>query len=223
MVDAVMQRGNMVESQVRPSDVTDARILRAMLDIPREEFVPPTMRALAYMDADVPLGGLSDTSANRALLAPRIFAKLLQLADVKSGDVILDVGCATGYSSAVLTKIGETVVALESDAELSELALKNMGKLSLDNVVVLTGDMTAGYPQEGPYDAIVLGGVVEHVPVELLDQLKDGGRLVGLVCSGSMDRAVVWKRFGAHFDKTTGFEAGGFRLPGFEKPQAFVF
>ncbi len=223
MVDAVTQRKNMVESQVRPSDVTDRRIIAAMAEIPREEFVPATLRALAYMDQDIALGGQQSTALQRGLMAPRTFAKLIQLAQIEPNDVVLDVGCTTGYSAAVLAKLAETVVALESDPELAETASKCLSKLALDNVVVVSGDLAAGYPTEGPYDAIVIGGSVAKIPHALLDQLKDGGRLVAVTANSDISRAQVYYRFGELFDSRDAFEADAPVLPGFDAPKAFVF
>jgi protein-L-isoaspartate(D-aspartate) O-methyltransferase len=222
-VDAAVQRANMVESQVRPSDVTDRRILRAMLDIPREQFVPAHLKQLAYIDDEVPLttspGGARQA---RTLMAPRAFARLVQLAEISPSDVVLDVGCASGYSAAVLGKLAETVVALEFDPELAETASRLLSETSYDNVAVVTGELANGYPDEGPYDAIVVEGRVDEVPFSLLDQLKDGGRLVA-VLSGRPSRAVLWRRLGGTFDKYEAFEAAASPLPGFKKPAAFVF
>lgn len=221
--DAAVQRTNMVESQIRPSGVTDRRILAAMLDIPREPFVPPAFKALAYIDEKIPLTALSDGKPvqPRTLMAPRNFARLVQLAEISPGDVVLDVGCATGYSAAVLGRLAETVVALEVDPKLAEVAGKLLSESSYDNVAVVTGELAAGYPDEGPYDAIIIEGSVDEVPFSLLDQLKDGGRLVA-VRNGRPSRAVLWRRLGATFDERDAFEAAASPLPGFEKPREFV-
>lgn len=223
-VDAAVQRTNMVDSQIRPSDVTDRRIIGAMLEIPREQFVPAAVRSLAYMDDEVPLS--TPTSAGqqvRTLMPPRDFAKLVQLAEIEPGDVVLDIGCGTGYSAAVLGRLAETVVALETDPELAAIAAKLLSETSYDNVATVTGDFAAGYPDEGPYDAIVIEGLVEEVPYSLLDQLKDGGRLVAICKTGPLARAVLWRRLGATFDERDAFEATTSPLPGFSKPKEFTF
>lgn len=188
MIDAALQRKNMVESQVRPSDVTDRRVIRAMLETPREEFVPGGMKALAYMDTEI---GLDGTQSGRAMMAPRVFSKLVQLANLDKGDVVLDVGAGSGYSSAVIAKIAETVVALEADAGLADAAAAAVQKLGLDNIAVVKGALNAGYASEGPYDAIILEGMVPKVPQALLEQLKDGARLVAVVGEGPLGKAVV--------------------------------
>ena len=219
MVDAALQRKNMVESQVRPSDVTDRRILRAMLDIPRETFVPEDLRSLAYMDTDVRLLAAAPGKAARAMLAPRVFARLLNLAALEEGDVVLDVGTGSGYSAAVLARIVRTVVALESDPGLAATAGKLLG--AVPNVSVVTGGLAAGWPGSGPYDAIILEGAVSEVPQALCDQLRDGGRLVAVVGDNSQPRATLWQRLGSNFDQRAAFDAGASRLPGFGRKPAF--
>lgn len=223
MVDASQQRTNMVESQVRPDDVTDRRIIRAMRELPREAFVPTAMKPLAYMDREVEVAPARDGNPSRQLLAPRTLAKLLQLAELKPDAIVLDVGCATGYSSAVLARIAETVVALEADPALAEEAARVLGGLSLDNVAVVSGEFEIGYPSESPYDAIIIEGAVGMVPAHLLDQLKDGGRLVAVVANGPLGRATVWQRHGQSFDRREDFIAGAPPIPGFARPAEFVF
>ncbi len=222
MADVALQRKNMVESQVRPSDVTDRRIINAMLAIPREAFVPTALKPIAYIDEALMLVKAAAGTPARGLMAPRDFAKLLQLAEIGAGDVVLDVGGLTGYCAAVIARLAQTVVVLESDASLAETATKTLEELGVDNAAVVTGDLEVGYPSEGPYDAIVVEGAVEHLPSGLLDQLKDGGRLVA-VEAGRPSHAVVWRRLGRHFDRRVAFEAAAPAAPGFEKKQEFVF
>ncbi len=213
----------MVESQVRPSDVTDRRITKAMSDIPREVFVPEAMQSLAYMDTAVALTAEKPGQRQaRTLMAPRTFAKLVQLLDLSEKDVVLDVGCATGYSTAILSSIAETVVALESDAALAEQATEVLSNIGRDNAAVVVGPLKDGYPSEGPYDAIFVGGEVPAVPDGLLDQLKDGGVLVTIVADGKISRAIVWQRTGETFDRREAFEASAAPLPGFERKTAFA-
>ncbi len=221
-MDAGVQRKNMVESQVRPSDVTDRRIMRAMLEIPRERFVPVSLRPIAYMDEDLQLVAAAPGKPCRGLMAPRAFARLVQLAEITGSDVVLDVGCATGYSAAVLARLAETVVAIEEDAEMSEAAAKTLADLAVDSVAVVTGALANGYAAEGPYDAIVLEGAVQDIPAALLDQLKDGGRLVAVRSQGAVARAVIVRRIGAKFDEREAFDIGAPPLPGFEQARAFV-
>ena len=219
MADAATQRKNMVESQVRPSDVTDRRILRAMLEIPREAFVPAGMKGLAYSDTEVGMPG----AGRRALLAPRTFAKLIQLAAPEARDKVLDVGSLTGYSAAVLARLSASVIALESDAGLAAAARNACHGVEVKNVTVATGDLCAGVPDQGPYDVIVVEGAVDSAPERLLAQLAEGGRLVAILGDAPPQRAVLWRRRGSSWDETPGFDAAAPVLPGFEQRAAFRF
>lgn len=221
MADTALQRKNMVESQVRPSDVTDRRIIAAMLEIPREEFVPGPLRSIAYMDSDVSLAALAPGRVPRALMAPRVFSKLIALAEIGAKDVVLDVGTGSGYSAAIIAKLVETVVALESDPELVKRANASLSALSFDNTAVVQGDLAKGWPSAGPYAAIIMEGAIEVVPHELLTQLKDGGRLVAVVNDGRTSKAVVWLRIGDDFDRRDAFDAAAPALPGFAKAKTF--
>ncbi|MBU2583299.1 MAG: protein-L-isoaspartate O-methyltransferase [Alphaproteobacteria bacterium] len=222
MADFAQQRLNMVESQVRPSDVTDRRIMRAMLEVPRERFVPTALKPLAYMDRQIGLTKSATEGEPRGLLEPRVLAKLIQLADIESGDVVLDVGCGPGYSAALLAKLAETVVALEVDEEFAETATQVLADLGFDNVAVVTGPLEFGYADEGPYDAIFIGGRIDEIPAGLVDQLKDGGRLVAVRGTSVHARAVIWRRIGANFDVQESFEAAAPLLPGFVKAKTFA-
>jgi len=156
------------------------------------------------------------------MMAPRTLAKLLQLASFEASDVVLTIGCANGYASAVIARIVQTVVALESDAELAASAQRTLGTLSADNVAVVTGPLAEGYAAEGPYDAIVIEGAVGEPPRALLDQLKDGGRLVAVVDQGPVGKAMLWRRLGDGFDSRAAFDASAPTLPGFERPNVFA-
>jgi protein-L-isoaspartate(D-aspartate) O-methyltransferase len=224
MADLSLQRHNMVESQVRPSDVTDRRILRAMADIPREAFIEPERRALAYLDIDLPISARGALSTpGRAMLAPRTFAKLVQLAAIEPTDIVLDVGCATGYSTAILSRLAQTVVALENDPKLAAEATRTLQSLGVDNAAVVEGPLNAGYPSEGPFDVIVVEGAVSEVPAALLGQLNDGGRLVAILADRVPSRGAVWRRTGTTTAHRDAFDAAAPILPGFEKKPGFVF
>jgi protein-L-isoaspartate(D-aspartate) O-methyltransferase len=222
MNNFALQRKNMVENQVRPSDVTDRRIPRIMLEIPREQFVPPSARDLAYMEEHICITGSADRYP-RYLVAPRVLAKLIQHLELGERDRVLDVGCGTGYSSAILAKIAQTVVGLESDPELADQATRTLAAVGIGNVAVVTGPLAAGFPNQGPYDGILLNGAVPQVPKGLLEQLKDGGRLVGVVSDSTFGQSTQWHRNGAAFDARPIFDAGAPRLPGFERKPQFVF
>jgi protein-L-isoaspartate(D-aspartate) O-methyltransferase len=220
MVDAATQRMNMVESQVLTSDVTDRRILRAMRELPRERFVPAPMTALAYMDEAVPVTPAG--AERRWLLAPRVLAKLLQLADIGDDNHVLDVGGATGYSAAVLAGMAKSVVALESNIKLAEQARANFAALGLGNASVAVGELTAGWLDKAPYDAIVLQSAVAKVPEALFDQLKDGGCLVAILLEDGLGKATIWRRLGRSVDAWGAFDASAPVLPGFERVPVFV-
>jgi protein-L-isoaspartate(D-aspartate) O-methyltransferase len=218
MNDFLTQRRAMVDSQVRPSDITDRRIPRAMLAVERERFVPAHRRAVAYMDGHI---RLSDADGGRFLLAPRLLAKLLQSLDLSDDAVVLDIGCGSGYSTAVIARIASRVVALESDEQLAREARALLGALA--GVKVATGPLVDGVADEGPYDGILVNGAVEVMPPALLDQLKDGGRLVAVQRVGIVGAATLWQRSGTHFDARTLFEAEAPLLPGFQRKPEFVF
>ena len=223
MTDTTQQRVNMVDSQVRPSDVTDRRIIRAMLEVPREAFAPADMHSLAYMDQALPVTKPGAAGSARALLAPRILAKMLQLAGIEPDCAVLDVGCGTGYSTAVLGKLAGKVVALEADLDLAERARAALRKLDVGGAKVVQGPLAAGVPDEAPFDAILLNGSVPEVPQALLDQLKDGGRLVAIVATSGHGRVQIWRRTGRSFGSVTAFDATADTLPGFAREPGFVF
>jgi protein-L-isoaspartate(D-aspartate) O-methyltransferase len=220
-VETAIQRKNMVESQVRTSDVTDRRIVRAMLDLPREEFVAERVRDLAYMDGPIEVPA-SNGETPRSLLSARVLAKLVQAAQIEPDAAVLDIGAATGYSSALLAQVAGSVVALESDPALAALARAKLAALG-DKVQVVEGNLADGWAADGPYDAIVVEGAVQQVPPQLLDQLKDGGRLVAVVGEGRIGRAAVWRREGSTFGRLDIFDAYAAPLPGFQKAPEFIF
>lgn len=219
MTDFAAARRNMVDGQVRPADVTDLRIISAMLEVPRERFVPPDMADLAYLDLDLPAG--EGTSGVRALIKPMVLAKLIQAADLKTTDRVLDVGCVTGYAAAVIARIAGEVLALEQDATLAETARAALS--TLPNVGVASGPLTDGWPQAAPYDAILLEGATELAPEKLLRQLKDGGRLVCVLGAPPGAKAMLYQRSGGEIGSRPLFDAAAPVLPGFVKPPEFAF
>ncbi len=219
--DARTQRLNMVESQVRPSDVTDRRIIRAMSDIPREAFVPAQHQAVAYMDDAVPLILSAQGRVQRALLPPRTLAKMIQQADLEADHAVLVVGAATGYTAAILARTARKVVAVESDLALAERATATFAAEKIANVTVRTGPLTAGAKNDGPFDAILIDGAVSEMPQDLLDQLKEGGRLVAIVTTGGPGKVTVWLRSHGTYTPSDVFDASAGILPGFEKKAAF--
>jgi len=223
MIDFAAARRIMVDSQVRTSDVTDARLIAAMLAVPRERFLPAAQADLAYLDFDVPVTVVQADRPARRLLKPMVLAKLVQAAEVAGGDHVLDVGGATGYASAVLARLAGSVVALEEDAGLAELARQNLRALGASQVQVASGPLADGAPAQAPYDVILVNGAFEVAPKALLRQLKPGGRLVGVLGRGPAGKAMLYCSIGGECGGRPIFDAAAPLLPGFAAPPAFVF
>lgn len=221
MIDFAQARRTMVDGQVRVNDVTDAALIAAMLEIPREKFVPETRASLAYIDEDLCVREAEGGKPARYLMEPMVLAKLIQALQIRSSDRVLDVGCATGYSAAVLSRLAEHVAALEDDATLAKVAQKALA--GRKNVEVVTGPLAAGWTAGAAYDAILLGGAVERVPESLLGQLRDGGRLAAVIRKDSAAKAAVFTRSGENVTARRLFDAAIPPLPGFEAPKTFVF
>ena len=217
MPDYLAQRLNMVESQVRVNDVTDVRVQEAMRDVPRERFVPTVRKGTAYADAPI------EVVQGRYLLEPRTLAKLLQLAEIKPTDRILDVGCVTGYSSAVLARIGGLVTGVEQDADLVRVASETLPVAGASNAAVVQGSLAEGHKTKAPYDVIFLNGAIETRPDALLGQLAEGGRLVAVVKSGASGHATVFLKEKGQIGTRAAFDADAPILPGFREKVGFVF
>jgi protein-L-isoaspartate(D-aspartate) O-methyltransferase len=220
MIDYAQARRTMVDCQIRPADVTQLPIISAMLAVPRERFVPARLAQLAYIDVDLPLAGPSERPT-RWLLKPQVLAKLLQAADISPADRVLDVGCATGYSSAVLARLAHSVVALDADADLLRQARSELD--GEGNVEVVQGPLVAGWPSAAPYDVIVLNGATEIAPDGLLEQLGEGGRMVGVLGRGQSAKATLFRRTKGALSEWPIFDSAAPLLPGFAAPPAFVF
>jgi len=216
MTDFVSLRTAMVDRQIRPSDVTKIPVIDAMLSVPREAFVPVAMKNVAYAGEHINLGN------GRVVLDPRVFAKMLDLLDVGPGDMVLDLACALGYSTAVISHMAEAVVGVEQNPDLATEAEENLSVQSVDNGFISQGALTGGAPKHGPYDAVLVGGGVETVPQSILDQLKVGGRIVAIFVSGASgicrlglktDSGVTWRPV---------FDATAPVLPGFGLASGFI-
>ncbi|PKQ04022.1 MAG: protein-L-isoaspartate O-methyltransferase [Alphaproteobacteria bacterium HGW-Alphaproteobacteria-12] len=220
MTDFAAARLNMVESQVRINSVTDGRVIDAISAVPRERFVPISRQGLAYMDEDI---RISDKNPPRFLMEPRVFARLVQLAEIGADDLVLDVGCGSGYSTAVLSRLAGTVVALECDEDLAARAGATLSDLGVDNAVIVAGPLTEGYAKQAPYDVIFVNGMIASVPDALQRQLRDDGRLVAVEGNGVAGRGRIYMRSGDIFSGRDAFDATIQFLPGFEPTASFVF
>jgi protein-L-isoaspartate(D-aspartate) O-methyltransferase len=210
-------RHNMVESQLRTNKVTDEAVLEAFDSIPREAFMPGPLRAVAYVDEDLPIGH------GRYLMEPMVLARLIQLAQVQHTDTVLDLACGTGYSTAILSRLAASVVGVEDQAQLAQRARETLASLSIDNVLIFEGDPAKGCAQQGPYDVILVNGMVEVLPSALGEQLLDGGRLVAVERRDGVGRATLRQRAGGGMAGRVAFEAAVPLLPGFAAPPQFVF
>lgn len=212
-------RRQMVLTQLRPNKVIDEQLIAAMAALPREQFVPKAYRGVAYMDEDVAV------APGRYLMEPMVLARLLQEAEIQSGEVALVVGSGTGYELGVLARLCSTVIGLEADAALAQQASQTLQALDIDNTAIVEGALKDGLAKQGPFNLILLAGAVPEIPAALLAQLVDGGRLVGVVrpAGAPIGQAVLVKRSGELFPQRVLFDAGTPLLPGFERPAGFVF
>jgi protein-L-isoaspartate(D-aspartate) O-methyltransferase len=217
MFDTVMARRMMVDGQVRTADVTDLDLIAAMLAVPRELFVPQPLAEQAYFDGDIPLG------AGRALLKPMVLAKLIQGGQVSAADHVLDVGCGTGYASAVLSHIVGSVVALEEEAGLASRAEQALAAVGAAGVTVAIGRLTEGWLAAAPYDFILLNGATEIVPEAIGRQLKPDGRLACIFGRAPTGKAMIYRLIEGHLVGRPIFDAGAPVLPGFVAAPTFVF
>ena len=214
-------RQKMVDGQVRPSDVTDSRIIDAMLVVPREAFVPQSKQALAYLDLDLDVS--DNGSARHCLIKPAVIAKLLQAAEIQSTDHVLVAGCATGYVAALAAQIAARVTALESDPRLAAEAQRALAGLGFNNVAVKAGATADGDSAGAPFNVIFLCGATEIAPERLYGQLAEGGRLVGISAAAKPPRAVLVTRSSHDFGSRPLFDATAPVLPGLARTPGFVF
>ncbi|SHL82462.1 protein-L-isoaspartate(D-aspartate) O-methyltransferase [Roseovarius litoreus] len=217
MTDYAARRTVMVDTQVRPSDVTKFPIIDAMLDVPREAFVPRHLREAAYMGENIDLGG------GRVILEPRTLAKLLDSLDIRSSELVLDVGSALGYSAAVIARMAEAVVAVEEDADMANEAQSLLSENGADNVIVHHGPLAEGAPEHGPYDVIVVEGGVGDLPQTLIEQVKQGGRIACLFMEGALGAVRIGYKVDGDISWRYAFNAGAPVLPGFERYKVFTF
>lgn len=215
MADYAKARTMMVDSQVRPNDVTRYPVIEAMLAVAREEFVPDAKRAAAYAGINLDLG------AGRVLLEPRTLAKMLDTLAIGPEDLVLDVGCALGYSTAVMARMAEAVIAVD-DADFAAEAERRLAAAGADNAAVVAGPLAAGAPKHAPYDVIVIEGGIQTLPPALVDQLKDGGRIAALFQDGGLGVVRIGHKVAGRIDWRDAFNAAAPILPGFARESAFA-
>ncbi len=206
----------MVDSQVRPSDVTRYPIIAAMLAVPREAFVPDARRTVAYAEENI------EIAEGRVLLAPRSFAKLLNELDIEPHDIVLDLGCGLGYSAAVIARMADTVVAVEEIEGMAEEAQALLSGLGIDNAAVIEGRLAEGAAKHGPYDVITIGGGVECVPQAITDQLKEGGRIGAIFMEGDLGEARIGMKAEGEITWRHAFNATAPVMPGFVRQREFA-
>jgi protein-L-isoaspartate(D-aspartate) O-methyltransferase len=221
MSDFSTQRQNMVDCQVRPSDVTDLRIIDAMLAVPREAFVPANLRAMAYLDIDLDI--VAPGKAKRFLIKPAVLARMLQAAEIKPTDNVLVIGCASGYAAAVLAQLAARVTATDGDAGLLSGAGEAAAGLGYGNITFAGAPAADGYSGNGPYDVIVLAGATEVIPTRIYPQLVPGGRFVGVFATSLPQRAMLVTHSHDDFGTRALFDATAPVVPGLERVPAFVF
>lgn len=206
----------MVDTQVRPSDVTKFPIIDAMLDIPREAFVPDALREAAYVGENLTLPG------GRVMLEPRTLAKMLDALNITPDQVVLDLGCGLGYSTALVARMAEFAVGVEEDEAMADEAQSNLSRHDIDNAAVMAGALAEGAAKSAPYDVIILQGAVEVVPQTVLDQLKEGGRIGAIFAEGALGVVRIGHKIDGAVSWRFAFNAGAPVLNGFEKPRAFA-
>ena len=215
MTDFAARRTMMVDTQVRPSDVTKFPIINAMLSVAREDFVPATQREAAYLGENLNLG------QGRVLLDPRTLAKALDALAISNDELVLDVGCAMDYSAAVIAHMAEVVVAVEEDEAMAVEAQDALGLAGADNVIVHNGPLTEGAAKHGPYDVIIVQGGIAELPEGLSAQLKDGGRIACLFMQGALGEVRIGHKRDDHISWRMAFNAGAPVLKGFERQAEF--
>ena len=216
-MDYTEARFNMVENQVRTNRVTDSLVIEAMNTLPREAFVGTGQEGIAYIDQDIKI------APGRYMMEPMVLARLIQAAEVRKSNVVLDIGCGSGYASAVLARLADTVVALESDPSLAAQATQTLSTLEIDTVAVVEGALQEGYPKQAPYDVIFFGGAVADVPPMIAGQLAESGRLVAVTHKKSVGTGTLITNHRGVLSRRELFDAATPFLPGFEPVPEFVF
>ncbi len=216
MTDFAQRRTMMVDTQVRPNEVTSYPVIDAMLTVPREQFVPDALRNVAYAGENIDLG------RNRVELEPRTLGRMLEALDIQSSDLVLHVACGYGYATAVMARIAEAVVATEENSEMASEAQSRLAAQDIYNVAVTEAALTAGFPGQAPYDAMLIGGAIETLPETLADQLREGGRIVALFVEGQLGTVRLGHKLDGQITWRNVFNAFAPILPGFKRVSSFA-
>ncbi len=217
MIDYASRRVVMVDTQVRPSDVTKFPVIDAMLTVPRDAFVPRAMREAAYIGENLKF------AEDRVMLEPRTLAKMLDALAIERDELVLDVGTALGYTAAVMARMAQLVVGVEEDAAMAAEAQTLLADHGVDNVVIHEGPLAAGAAEHGPYDVVIVQGAAQQIPLAITDQLKEGGRMACLFMEGALGVVRVGYKIDGDMSWRFGFNASAPVLPGFEKHAEFIF
>ncbi len=217
MVDYAAARKAMVDGQIRPSDVTYYPILKALLNVPRESYVPREMRAVAYMDQPIDLG------EGREILAPRTLGRMLEAINIQPNELVLVIGAEFGYATAIIAQLAEAVVAVEENATMVETATATLAEQSVDNAMVVNAPLSEGAAKPGPYDSIVVLGAVETLPVSIASQLKTGGKIVAIHHDDKHQQISVAVKSDSGLNWNAAYNASALTLPGFEFVKEFEF
>lgn len=215
MADFAARRVTMVDTQVRPNDVTLLPIIESMLSVPRERFVPEAIVEVAYSGENLPL------SQDRVVLEARTFAKMIDALDIQPDELVLDLACGLGYSTAVMAHLAQAVVGVEDDAAMVADAQARLAEAEVPNAVVVQGDLAAGWPGQAPYDVMMVNGAIEAFPQALADQLKDGGRVAAIFKEGNLGVVRIGLRVDGRIEWRFGFNAHAPLLPGFAHRAGF--
>jgi protein-L-isoaspartate(D-aspartate) O-methyltransferase len=217
-MDYTPARANMVENQLRPNRIEDPRLLAAMLEVPRERFVPKPLRGVAYADEDLRLPD------GRYLIEPLGLARLIQSAQVGPKDLVLLLGCSTGYAATILARLADTVILLAPNEGTAAQLEGLFDDLAVDNVVVaVSDDPLAGHASQAPFDVVLLAGSVDAVPTDLLDQIGEAGRLVAVIDGGRVGKGTLFSRRHGVIGRRVLFDAQIPPLPGVKPSEAFTF
>jgi protein-L-isoaspartate(D-aspartate) O-methyltransferase len=218
MLDFGAARLTMVDSQLRPNKVSDPAVLDAFLAVPRERFVPPALRAAAYVDDDLPIGG------GRFLIQPMVLARLFQLAAIGPDDAVLEIGAGTGYGTAIAARLARSVVGVECDRTHAARAVARLAELGVGNAAVIEGALAQGHAARAPYQVVLFQGMVAYIPDAIARQVAENGRVVAVLGDGAgMSRAVLMTRSNGVLSRRPAFDAAVAALPGFERAPSFIF